>query len=277
MNQSVPDRKYLRPVAYLNKLKHLVARLILNFGVSIPVITIIDSYHITFLANSYLEYLFRAQNSYQREKVTMYWLREVIEPKHVVYDVGANVGAYSLFAGYKVHKSGGRVYAFEPSFFNFNSLSRNIEANQLVGTIIPYPIALGESSREGKLFLSSTITGSALHGLDRSESEGKEFSAEFFQGIYVVALDEFCFQPGVEFPNHIKIDVDGGESGILCGMQSVMRDNRLKSIMIEINRDVSDGEIEEEIISCGLKLQCVEKWPRKNSYNKLFVRQQSVL
>ena len=273
MNQSVLDRKYFRPVTYLTKFKQLVARLILKLGISIPVITTIDSYKITFLANSYMEYLFRAQNSYQREKVTMYWLREVIESKDVVYDVGANVGAYSLFAGYKVQEGGGRVYAFEPAFFNFNSLSRNVEVNQLVNTVIPYPIALGESGREGKLFLSSTIAGSALHGVDRSESEGKEFSAEFFQGIYVVALDEFCIQPGVEFPNHIKIDVDGGESGILYGMQSVMRDNRLKSIMIEINRDLSDGEIEAEIISCGLKLQCLEKWPRKNSYNKLFVRQ----
>ena len=124
------DKKYFDPLAYWGKIRNLAVKLLLEAGISVKTVTKIDEFTITFVAHSYLEYLFRAQKSFHREKVTMYWLRNVVQPDDVIYDIGANVGAYSLFAGHKVKSGGGQVYAFEPAFFNFSSLSRNIEANQ---------------------------------------------------------------------------------------------------------------------------------------------------
>ena len=266
------DRKYFNPIAYGRKLKRVIASMLLALGVSFKIVTKVDGFRITFLAGSYKEYMLRAQESYRREEVTMYWLRTLIGADDVVYDIGANVGAYSLYAGNLVAKGKGQVYAFEPAFSNFFPLCRNIELNHFNETVIPYPIALGQSTYASKFFLRSTVRGDAMHGLSKPRSEGREFDPKFLQGVCVTSLDEFTCTAGVLFPNHVKIDVDGTESDIVAGMESVMRDERLKTIMIEINADISQGGIERAIVECGLEEMMAEQWSGKNTFNRLFVR-----
>ena len=83
----------------------------------------------------------------------MDWIRNYIKPDDIVYDVGANVGAYSLLIGKMVSQGAGKVYAFEPGAANFHSLSRNIEANGLSSNIIIFPIdkCLGVRIRDCKI------------------------------------------------------------------------------------------------------------------------------
>lgn len=266
--------KYFDLTAYSRRVSYFLTRCRLVFRYPVKVIIRVDSFRIIFVVSSMLEYRLRARESYNRETVTMYWLRTVVSGRDVVYDVGANVGAYSLYAGKKLAKFSGKVYAFEPAYFNFLSLCRNIAINQVNDTVVPYPLAFGGSSTATKFFLSSTIEGSALHGLGEPVSEGNTFVPKFQQGVFVTSLDEFVLNRNVDFPNHIKIDVDGSEGEILAGMESVMRDKRMKSIMIEINGDLSQGEFERSIISSGFDEVMVEKWPNGNTFNKLFVRRQ---
>ena len=122
------------------------------------------------------------------------------------------------------------------------------------------------------MFLSSTVEGSALHGLSKPVSEGSSFVPQFQQGVFVTSIDDFVSYKEIDFPNHIKIDVDGSEQQILSGMKTVLIDKRLQSIMIEINSDISGGEIERTIVSSGLEEVMVEQWPSRNTFNKLFVR-----
>ena len=264
--------KYLNPRSYLRKAHDLIAQIKLKMGVPIKLVTNIDEFNISFLATSFLEYRLRARQSYYREQVTMHWLRHVVNSGDIVYDIGANVGAYSLYAGYKVKPDSGKVYAFEPAFLNFFPLSRNIEINNLNAVVIPYPIAIGSPSRLDNFFLSSTVSGSALHGLSKPESEGTSFDPQFLQGIYVLSLDELVLSLELRFPNHIKIDVDGLEADIVKGMRTVLEDIRLRSLMIEINEDISQGSIEAQIIGSGLVEEKVERWVGKNTYNKLYLR-----
>ena len=80
------------------------------------------------------------------------------------------------------------------------------------------------------MFLHSTVPGSSLHGIDRPESEGVPFYAKHAQGVYIVTVDDFVKEQGVEFPNHIKIDVGGAEKGIVKNMKGVLSDHRLQTI-----------------------------------------------
>lgn len=265
-------RRYLNPSAYWRRIANFVIRCRLILGQPIRVVTHIDKYKIVFFVRSLLEYHLRAHESYNREKVTMHWLRSVVGIDDVVYDIGANVGAYSLYAGKKIAQSSGKVYAFEPAYFNFSALCQNIIANNLNDIVTPYPLAFGSDSTPSKFFLSSTIEGSALHGLSEPVSENGSFVPQFQQGIFVTTLDDFVVHNQIDFPNHIKIDVDGSEQQILSGMKSVLTDRRMRSIMIEINSDIGDGEIERTIVTSGLEEVMVEKWPNKNTFNKLFVR-----
>jgi hypothetical protein len=38
-------------------------------------------------------------------------------------------------------------------------------------------------------------------------------------------------------PNHIKIDIDGQEWAVIQGMKKVLRNQQLKSVLVEVNRD----------------------------------------
>ena len=275
------NTKYLQPTAYFRKAKYTFAKLLFVLGVPLRVTTSVDSLRIAFIASSYTEYVLRARESYRREQVTMYWLREIVMAGDVLYDIGANVGAYSLYAGKKMKGSQnnvlGLVYAFEPAFSNFFPLCRNIELNGLNDVVVPFPIGFGEKRYEADFFLRTTSTGSALHGLDEPNSEGKTFDPAFKQGISVVSIDEFVRNDNVRFPNHIKIDVDGSEQRIINGAKHIFSDQRLKSIMIEINEDIYGDEIDQFITAQGFELTKMEKWGERNTYNKLFCRKESAL
>ena len=62
------------------------------------------------------------------EPFTADWIERSIKPGDVLYDVGANVGPYSLIAA-KATSNGARIFAFEPSAPSFHGLSRNILIN----------------------------------------------------------------------------------------------------------------------------------------------------
>ena len=275
------NKKYFQPSAYFRKAKYTFAKMLFWLGLSLRVTTRVDDLCIVFIAGSYTEYVLRARESFRREPVTMYWLREIVKPTEVVYDVGANVGAYSLYAGHKMKASkerdAGAVYAFEPAFSNFFSLCRNLEVNDLNEIVTPFPLAFGKKRYETNFFLRSTTTGTALHGLDNPSSEGKVFEPVFQQGVGVVSLDEFVGNNNVRFPNHIKIDVDGSEREIVQGAEKTFCDTRLKSIMVEINEELYDDEIDQMIKSKGFELIRAEEWAGKNTFNKLFCRRETSL
>ena len=245
------NKKYFLPSAYINKVKQLVARALLGAGIELHITTKVGKHSVRFLVSSFIEYLLRAQDSYRREEVTMYWINNKIDNDDIVFDIGANIGAYSLLIGLNVTRGSGRVYAFEPESSNFHALNRNIRLNSLTKTVLPYAIAFGDKRRVSEFFLSSIIPGSALHGIDNPNSGGRHFEAKHIQGVYVMTVDDFVREHNVEFPNHIKIDVDGVEDQIIYGMKETLSDHRLQSIMVEIETVLSSGTVESFIEGKG--------------------------
>jgi hypothetical protein len=53
------------------------------------------------------EYQYRYQSSYISEKSTMHWIEHFVKEGNIVWDVGANVGAYSLLLGKRLQRLGG--------------------------------------------------------------------------------------------------------------------------------------------------------------------------
>ena len=269
MSALIPT-KFFRWRFYAEKLRLAFARALIFTGRPLAVSTSVDNLRVKFIANSFLEYSFRAKKSFDREKVTMYWLRTVLCDGDIIYDVGANVGAYSLYAAMKYPSC--QVYAFEPAYVNFCSLCENIKVNQLDGRVLAYPLGIGSQVKPNKMFLRDTTSGSALHGLGVPESEGREFVAKFTQGTFETSLDLFSKDARSDFPNHIKIDVDGGEGYVLDGMINVLSDRRLRSIMVEVNQRVWTDRIEETILKTGFELVMAEQLANGETVNQLFVR-----
>lgn len=192
--------------------------------------------------DSWIEHDFRLR-SCQKEPGTVEWIESWFKPGDVFYDVGANVGAYSLVA-FRFLKGQAKIYAFEPGFVTFPQLCRNIHLNDAAEVITPLQVALFDQTGLAAFHYQNLTTGGALHSLGAPIDQcGQEFQPVFTLSTLAYRLDEFVQQFGLPFPNHIKIDVDGNELQILKGAGDILRHPELHSILLEIDKEQSEAEI----------------------------------
>jgi len=176
----------------------------------------------------------RARAVLTKETDTIRWIDGFAEGD-VLWDVGANVGVYSLYAAVR---RGASVLAFEPLAANYHVLTRNIQLNDLAERVTAYCLAFTGRTHLGLLNLSSPAMGSALSQFGEAGERSRYWQGQTepkVQGMLGFSIDEFValFQP--PFPNHLKMDVDGLELSILAGAGTTLRDARLKSLMVELN------------------------------------------
>jgi FkbM family methyltransferase len=179
-------------------------------------------------------------NSCRKEIETVVWMEEMADKYSVIYDIGANVGAYSLIGGALLKKKGGKIYAFEPVSSNFSELCENIYYNKLTQNIVPVNIALSDVSDLDYFEANQLQSGSAMHkGLSKRGDNAQQKNAFHKFGFWInkMRLDDFVSRNSVLFPECIKIDVDGHELEVLMGAQATLSDPRCKSIIFEIDKD----------------------------------------
>lgn len=220
--------------------------------------------------DSYIEYRTRLR-SCAKEPETVRWI-QTFQAGQVFYDVGANVGAYSLVAGR--HCDGQvRVIAFEPGFPNFSQLCRNIALNRCQDTITALPIALSDRTGLAPFHYSTLASGGALHTLDDPiDYKGDPFTPVFTQSVVAFDLDrliaQFCLPP----PTHIKIDVDGLEQSVLTGAMGTLAAPSVRSLLVELDGDP------DPVVSLlgGLGFKVQDRWKDaaggEDTWNYQFVR-----
>ena len=184
-------------------------------------------------------------HSCKKEPETIEWIESFVKEGDVFYDIGANVGAYSLVAS-KVTKGQAKVYAFEPGFPTFAQLCRNIMINQCEESLIALPIALSDRTELNGFnysALEGLRSGGALHSVGESiDQDGKPFTPAWRQTILCYRLDDLIETMRLPFPNHMKVDVDGHELAILRGAEKTLSNSCLRSLLIEINEQLSSAE-----------------------------------
>lgn len=187
---------------------------------------------------SWIEYDKRLK-SCSKEPETVTWIEDFVREGDVVYDIGANVGAYSLLIA--KHLNGkGKVYAFEPSFSTFAQLCGNVALNRCGQTVSPMYVALAEHTGMAYFNYTSMDAGTALHALGDGSGIGRVVHR---QPILSFSLDELIERFAMEAPQHIKLDVDGIEFDILRGARHTLADTGLRTIIVETEetREGSDG------------------------------------
>ena len=208
-----------------------------------------DDEYVFFAGNPLLRW--RAETLFTKEPETIAWIRS-FGADDVFYDVGANVGSYTVYAGRRCRK----VLAFEPEAQNFAVLNRNIALNNLQHTVIAFPFALADERRIDTMRLHSLEAGAALHAFGTNmDFKGEHFQSAFEQGSLALTLDDLAYSHGLDFPDFIKIDVDGLETRIIQGGDRVLRDQRLKGLLLELNEFSSDDmAIIATLEDCGLRV-----------------------
>jgi FkbM family methyltransferase len=178
--------------------------------------------------------------SIAKEPWTARWIDEFIKPGDVVYDVGANIGAYALLAA-KATKDRARVYAFEPAFANYAALCKNIVLNGCAASVTPLPFPLASRSDWIQFKYRSLDAGRALHAMGERLPgklvESAHESPAYEQPMLALRLDELVERFQLPSPTHVKLDVDGAELEVLQGAAGVLDQPGLQSVLIELPGD----------------------------------------
>ena len=202
-------------------------------------IKILDKEIKFFVPNQLLEW--RVDTYFSKEPETLEWIDSFQEKENLIFwDIGANIGLYSIYNSLKHPKS--TIIAFEPSSSNLRVLTRNISINNLEKNIkvVSMPLTNKENifqeMKEGQF-----VEGGALNSFgEKFDFEGKEFKPTMKYNLLGTTINYFLENSILDIPDYIKIDVDGIEHLILEGGDKFLNDKKVKSLSIEINENFKE-------------------------------------
>lgn len=145
-------------------------------------------------------------------------LRRLLGPGDVFYDVGANIGFFTLIGARLVGPTG-RAVAFEPVPANAEAIRANAALNA-IDNIQVLEKAAGAERRRDRLLLVEDLSWSHL------ESRGWHPRTTLAVDIEVVTIDELVRAGEIPPPTLVKIDVEGSEVDVLAGMRETLERHR---------------------------------------------------
>lgn len=205
-----------------------------------------------------------------REPETLAWI-DAFRPGDVFWDVGANVGQFSLYAALMPAI---RVLAFEPGAASFSALVRNIELNRMDDRIAAYCLAFDQTTSLTTLNMARTDAGSSMHAVGTDiDALGRTIDVHFRQATPAYSMDDFVATFGLSPPTHLKIDVDSIEDKIVAGGRRTLADPRLQSVLIELEGGMTTTRAQAIIATLqSAGLVPVARRSDSPSANALFVR-----
>lgn len=218
--------------------------------------------------------------SCQKEPTTVKWIEKYLSDNEIFYDIGANVGAYSLLAA--SIKKNVQVFSFEPSFSTFYALCLNIYENRLNSQIFPFNIALSDCNQFGDFNyvsiyknMSGVEPGLAFHFAEKDiYGVSEQYKVDLTLKQMFMRLDNFTIDNNYPIPNMIKIDVDGIEFEILSNAKEILNNESCKFIIMEIpNSDnIENNETIHYLNQFGFKIK--DRDTRSNQYINILLSKQ---
>ena len=204
-----------------------------------------------------------------REPDTIEWIGRFVKPGDHLWDVGANIGAFSVYAALA---DGVSVTAFEPVAGNFDVLTQAIILNGLGAQIMPLAMGLSDATGLLTIYLIDMEAGSGLHALGKPENVRGAFEPAASIVVPVMRGDDAMARFGLATPDHIKIDVDGHEMRVLAGLGDGLAHAR--TVWIETTPDAQASGENDRIVELLARygFERAELASGKKGENTLFVK-----
>ena len=150
--------------------------------------------------------------------------------KQILWDIGSNVGAYSLVAA----TMGYKVLSFEPAYQNYFKLHENISLNKLDEQIEAFCISFGDKLQTGNFNIFDTSFGT---------SKGN-YNADNYYQLNQAAGTIFRYQQSIEKINAEMIKVQEQQKEL----ELKLYEQKMKDLYLEKEKTI----------------QIVPEWLRKN-------------
>jgi|TARA_Y100000310_G_C20684831_1_gene818289 FkbM family methyltransferase len=126
-----------------------------------------------------------------------------IKKGDIVVDIGANIGAFSVYAAKKA--SNGHVFAYEPDKENYSMVLKNKSLNN-IDNLFLFNLAI--SAKKGTIDLCTSRLNKGAHSIYEADSK-KKIKVE------TITLKDILTANKIKRVNYLKIDVEGTEYNIL--------------------------------------------------------------
>ena len=224
----------------------------------------------------------RVDTYFIKEPETLEWIDSFEKKENLIFwDIGANIGLYSIYNSLRHPKS--TTIAFEPSSSNLRVLTRNISINNLEKNIkvISMPLTNKKNIFQ-EMNESQFYEGGAHHSFGETfNQEGKEFKPTMKYNLLGTTINYFLENLILDIPDYIKIDVDGIEHLILEGGDKFLKNEKVKSLSIEVNENFKEQYNNILNLMKKYKFKVLHKKHNeeiaqsefKHTYNYVFVKQ----
>jgi FkbM family methyltransferase len=146
----------------------------------------------------------------------------MMRPGMTVFDVGANLGIYSLMAAKRI-APGGMVHAFEPTPRLVRKVRDNAGLNGF-SNIVVNQAAVSDRPGTAQFFLCTDDDQSSLAAVSDSAIS-----------VQTITLDDYIAERGIPRVDLMKIDVEGAEVHAFTGSKQLLSGPDAPMIFLEIN------------------------------------------
>jgi FkbM family methyltransferase len=193
------------------------------------------------------------------------YLKGELDFDSVFWDIGACVGNFSLFAA----KRAKEVLSFEPDGLTYSSLLKNI-FNSGLENVTAYSVALGNVNTLSNLYMKDFRIANAYNSVGREvDFAGKFYKSAFSQKVIQLRADTLLSDYSITPPTHLKIDVDGNELQVLEGFGEILKSDKLKFVIVELDFDNKEALSSVQLLENSGFLQQKNKF-RAESTNRVF-------
>ncbi|MEM7714878.1 MAG: FkbM family methyltransferase [Cyanobacteria bacterium P01_A01_bin.68] len=170
-------------------------------------------------------------------------VRNFVKPGMVVFDVGSNIGDYSVLFS-KIVGAKGKVYAFEATEMTFHKLQQRL-IQEKCRNISAFHNAVYSENKQIE-FNEFPEDYSVWNSIGTPKMLNPDGSGEYVpivktEVVEAVSLDYFCQQHNIEKIDYLKVDVEGAESDVLQGASELLKNKFVKFIQFEISQKMLEG------------------------------------